>query len=60
MVYSPAQTAPIAATKILIVEDEGIIAGHIASRLERTGYEVSGIAESSEEALAKTANSTRN
>ena len=39
--------------RVLIVEDEGIIAGHIASRLVRTGYEVAGIAESSDEALAK-------
>jgi PAS domain S-box-containing protein len=39
--------------KILIVEDEGIIASHIASRLAKTGYEVAGIAESSDEALAQ-------
>jgi len=37
--------------RILIVEDEGIIAGHIAARLLKTGYSVAGIAESSEEAL---------
>ncbi len=43
----PANTA-----RILIVEDEGIIAGHIASRLLKTGYSVAGIAESSDEALA--------
>jgi two-component system cell cycle sensor histidine kinase/response regulator CckA len=55
MVFAPAQIAPVTATKILIVEDEGIIAGHISSRLLRTGYEVCGIAESSEEALAKIA-----
>jgi two-component system, cell cycle sensor histidine kinase and response regulator CckA len=41
------------ASRILIVEDEGIIAGHIASRLARTGYDVVGVAESSEEALRK-------
>jgi hypothetical protein len=44
-----------ARSRILIVEDEGIIAGHIASRLEKSGYEVAGIAESSEEALAQIA-----
>jgi two-component system cell cycle sensor histidine kinase/response regulator CckA len=38
--------------RILIVEDEGIIAGHIASRLLKIGYSVAGIAESSEEAIA--------
>jgi two-component system, cell cycle sensor histidine kinase and response regulator CckA len=55
MVSAAIQHQAVTATKILIVEDEGIIAGHIASRLVRTGYEVSGIAESSEEALAKVA-----
>ena len=42
-----------AGAKILIVEDEGIIANTIASRLAKSGYEVAGIADSSEEALAK-------
>jgi PAS domain S-box-containing protein len=42
-----------AAPRILIVEDEGIIASHIAMRLAKTGYEVAGIAESSEEAIDK-------
>jgi len=51
----PLQKAPINPAKILIVEDEGIIASHIASSLARAGYEVAGIAESSEEALAKAA-----
>ncbi len=46
-----------AATRILIVEDEGIIASNIASRLVKSGYEVAAIAESSEEALAKIAES---
>jgi PAS domain S-box-containing protein len=46
---------PATAFRILIVEDEGIIANHIASRLVKTGYEVAGIAESSEEALAQMA-----
>ena len=54
MVTAPTKTPEITAARILIVEDEGIIAGHIASRLVKTGYEVAGIAESSEEALAKT------
>jgi two-component system, cell cycle sensor histidine kinase and response regulator CckA len=35
----------------MIVEDEGIIASHIATRLERNGYTVAGILASSEEAL---------
>jgi PAS domain S-box-containing protein len=47
------QEAATAAARILIVEDEGIIAGHIASCLGRSGYEVAGIAESSEDALTK-------
>jgi hypothetical protein len=53
MVFSPAQTAAATVSRILIVEDEAIIAEHIASSLLKTGYEVAGIAESSEEALAK-------
>jgi two-component system cell cycle sensor histidine kinase/response regulator CckA len=53
MNISPFQSPTSAAARILIVEDEGIIAGHIASLLSKTGYEVAGIVESSEEALAK-------
>src|SRR5450755_4022393 len=53
MVTVPTKASEITAARILIVEDEGIIAGHIASRLVRTGYEVAGIAESSEEAIAR-------
>ncbi len=53
MVSSSAPPASTASTRILIVEDEGIIASHIASRLTKTGYQVAGIAESSEEALVK-------
>jgi two-component system, response regulator PdtaR len=34
------------------VEDEGIIAHHIASQLVQAGYQVAGTAQSSEEALA--------
>jgi len=48
------ETAP-GRGRILIVEDEGIIAQHISDRLEKNGYEVAGVAESSEEALARTA-----
>jgi hypothetical protein len=51
MMFSPPQDE--APAKILIVEDEGIIADNIASRLEKSGYRVAGIAASSEEALAK-------
>jgi len=43
MGLSPAPPALVAPTRILIVEDEGIIAGHIASRLKKSGYEVAGI-----------------
>src|SRR5579863_820007 len=53
MNISPFQAPASTAARILIVEDEGIIAGHIASLLSKTGYEVAGIVESSEEALAK-------
>lgn len=41
-------TAPV---NILIVEDEGIIAENIASRLVKSGYQVAGIADSAEDAL---------
>ena len=53
MVFSIPQKEVNAAAKILIVEDEGIIADNIASRLVKSGYRVAGIAQSSEEALAK-------
>jgi PAS domain S-box-containing protein len=46
---------PHAPARILIVEDESIIASHIAARLERSGYKVAGTAESSEEATSKIA-----
>jgi hypothetical protein len=35
-----------------MVEDEAIIAEHLSSTLSRLGYEVTGIADPSEEALA--------
>jgi CheY-like chemotaxis protein len=40
------------AERILIVEDEGMIAHHIASVLEKAGYKIAGIAASSEEVFA--------
>jgi CheY-like chemotaxis protein len=40
------------APRILIVEDEGIIADHVASVLRKAGYEVAGIAASSQEVFA--------
>jgi hypothetical protein len=38
--------------RILVVEDEPIVAEDIASRLARLGYEIVGIAEAGEEAIA--------
>ena len=39
------------AGRILIVEDEAIIAGHISTRLEKAGFSVAGIHSSSSEVL---------
>jgi len=55
MVLTPPQSKQAAPPKILIVEDEGIIAQHISTRLEKTGYEIAGIAGSAEEALLRVA-----
>lgn len=44
-----------ATPKILIVEDEGLIANDIADRLQKVGYQVAGIAESGKETLQKIA-----
>ena len=46
---------PIAATpaRTLIVEDEGLVADHLAGLLSTSGYNVVGIAESSHDALAQ-------
>ena len=41
----------------MIVEDEGIVAGHIAALLEKHGYKVVAIAASSEEVFAQIAES---
>jgi two-component system, cell cycle sensor histidine kinase and response regulator CckA len=47
--------APVASrpARILIVEDEGLIAHNIASELVAAGYEVSGIADSCKDTLAQ-------
>jgi CheY-like chemotaxis protein len=38
-------------TRVLVVEDEGVIAAHIQAALRRLGYEVAGTADSGAEAL---------
>lgn len=38
--------------RILIVEDEGIVAFNLQQRLQQMGYEIAGVAESGHEALA--------
>jgi two-component system cell cycle sensor histidine kinase/response regulator CckA len=48
-------TQPAASYKVLVVEDEGLIARDIAGRLEALGHEVVGIASTAEEALEKAA-----
>lgn len=48
----------MAKQRILIVEDEGIIAFHIKKLLEGYGYEVLDIAATAEEAIQKTAETT--
>ncbi len=42
---------PASAYKILVVEDEGLIAEDIANRLEAMGHEVAGTASTAEEAI---------
>lgn len=44
----------ISKTKILIVEDESIVAMDVKNRLTRLGYEVCGVASSGDEAIKKT------
>ena len=51
LMVGPAKDSQQSLGRIMIVEDEGIIADHIATRLERNGYTVAGIVTSSEEAL---------
>lgn len=53
MLFSQPREEANAPANILIVEDEGIIADNIASRLLKSGYRVAGIADSAEEALRK-------
>ena len=47
----------MASARIMVVEDEGITAKDIETRLTRLGYEVSAIAHSASEAIAKAAKS---
>ncbi len=54
MTLSPPQI-PATPVKILIVEDEGLVADHLADLLSTSGYQVVGIAESSEGAIATVA-----
>jgi len=42
-----------APAKVLIVEDEGIVADNLASRLSMAGYDVTGIADSAGDAIDK-------
>ena len=49
--FAQAKDSPQSLGRIMIVEDERIIADHIATRLERNGYTVAGILDSSKEAL---------
>lgn len=53
MVFTQPREEATAPANILIVEDEGIIAENIASRLLKSGYKVVGIADSGEDALGK-------
>ena len=51
----PVKTPAVDRTRVMVVEDEGIVAAHIAAQLSAAGYEVAGIAQSSEEVLAQVA-----
>jgi CheY-like chemotaxis protein len=53
MVVPSLTLEPIKLATILIVEDEALIAKHLSATLSRLGYELAGIAQLSEEALAK-------
>jgi len=53
MTFSVPPEEAAAMAKILIVEDEGIIADNIASRLLKSGYQIAGIVDSAEDALAR-------
>jgi two-component system cell cycle sensor histidine kinase/response regulator CckA len=49
--FAQAKDSPQSLGRIMIVEDESIIADHIATRLVKNGYTVAGILASSKEAL---------
>jgi CheY-like chemotaxis protein len=48
---NPAKDIPVAGKRVLIVEDEAIVALHLKSELTKLGYVVAGIASTGEEAL---------
>ena len=44
-------TAPVKSARILVVEDEAIVARDIASQVQALGYEAAGIAADAEQAI---------
>ena len=49
------QIGSVARPRILVVEDEGIVALDLQTRLEKLGYQVVGVVASGEEAIARSA-----